>query len=258
MARFKYLNLTFKNTQMKTKKTLSLLALLLWVVFSAQRVGINTSDPKATLEVKASNPQNPSSTDGFLVPKVEKLNLNLTADQDGMIIFLSKDWIDDSVSPNIIYTAGLYTFDWNHTLLTGNWLKLLASKSTTKAITVFRSLSSGKVFVGDVGGNSRIVDQEFPAENIKNDNINSAKIFAKTSQTETFDVTFKNALENNEYLTIVTLESKGNANVIEDANCYIPGTADFKPTGFKVTVKCSGGRHNLVMNVLVFDLYKGE
>ena len=243
---------------MKTKKTLLLFFLLFWAVLPAQRVGINTTDPKATLEIKSSDPQNPSPTDGFLVPKVEKLNLNLTADQDGMIIFLSKDWIDTSVTPNIIYSAGLYTFDWNYTTLTGVWLKLLASKTTTKEITVFRSLSSGKIFIGDVGGNGRTLNQSFPADVIKNDNINNASIFDRTSQTETYNVNFKNTLENNEYLAIVTLESKGSANVIDDANCYIPGTADFKNTGFKVTVKCSGGRHNLVLNILVFDLYKGE
>ena len=192
---------------MKTKKTLLLFFLLFWAVLPAQRVGINTSDPKATLEIKSSDLQNPSPTDGFLVPKVEKLNLNLTADQDGMILFLITDWVDTSVTPNIVYSAGLYTFDWNYTTQSGNWLKLLASKATTKPITVFRSLSSGKIAIGDVGG-GRSNGTDFTSLP-GNDNILKATLVKTVSQTEYFKIHMTTPLESSAYLTIVTLESRG-------------------------------------------------
>ena len=250
---------------MKTKKTLLLLILLFWAVLPAQRVGINTSDPKATLEIKSSDLQNPSPTDGFLVPKVEKLNLNLTADQDGMILFLLKDWVDTSVTPNIVYSAGLYTFDWNYTTQSGNWLKLLASKATTKPITVFRSLSSGKIAIGDVGASGRSDGTNFSSLP-GNDNILKATLVKTVSQTEYFKIHMTTPLESAAYLTIVTLESKGiegdlsnnNSTILNDSNCFVPGTADFKNGSFIVGVKCSGGTNNLVLNILVFDLYKGE
>ena len=249
---------------MKTKKTLLLLILLFWAVLPAQRVGINTSDPKATLEIKSSDLQNPSPTDGFLVPKVEKLNLNLTADQDGMILFLITDWVDTSVTPNIVYSAGLYTFDWNYTTQSGNWLKLLASKATTKPITVFRSLSSGKIAIGDVGG-GRSNGTDFTSLP-GNDNILKATLVKTVSQTEYFKIHMTTPLESSAYLTIVTLESRGiegdlssnNSTILNDSNCFVPGTADFKNGSFIVGVKCSGGTNNLVLNILVFDLYKGE
>lgn len=249
---------------MKTKKTLLLVMLLFWAVLPAQRVGINTSDPKATLEIKSSDPNNPSISEGFTVSRVTKLAQFPTVEQDGMIVYLTNDWIDTMVTPNIIYSAGLYTWDWNYNTNTGLWLKFLASKPTTKSVTVFRSLSSGKIAIGDVGG-GRSDGTNFTALP-GNDNILKATLVKTVSQTEYFKIHMTTPLESSAYLTIVTLESKGiegdlssnNSTILNDSECFVPGTADFKNGSFIVGVRCSGGTNNLVLNILVFDLYKGE
>lgn len=54
------------------------------------QVGINNTDPKASLEITASNVANPSNTDGILVPRVDDFPLsNPGSDQDGMVVFLT-------------------------------------------------------------------------------------------------------------------------------------------------------------------------
>jgi hypothetical protein len=53
------------------------------------QVGINTSTPDATLDVVASDPSAPSSTDGFLPPRVSTLPTGMTTDQTGMMVYLT-------------------------------------------------------------------------------------------------------------------------------------------------------------------------
>lgn len=234
-------------------------------LINGQRVGINTTDPKSTLEIKSQDPTNPSNTEGFTVSRVMKLAQNPTVDQDGMIVYLTNDWVDNSVTPNIIYSAGMYIWDWNYSTNSGIWLRFLASKPTTKGVTVFRSLSSGKVLIGDLGATGRLDGTAYSALT-GSDNIFNATLVKTVSQTEYYKIKMTNPLESSAYLTIVTLESRGieadlsnnNSTILNDSNCFVPGTADYKNGSFIVGVKCSGGTNNLVLNILVFDLYKGE
>jgi len=56
------------------------------------QVGINTTDPKAQLEIKATNQAAPDATDGILIPKVDAFPaINPTIDQDGMMVYLTTD-----------------------------------------------------------------------------------------------------------------------------------------------------------------------
>jgi len=56
------------------------------------QVGINTTDPKAQLEIKATNQAAPDATDGILIPKVDAFpTVNPTVDQDGMMVYLTTD-----------------------------------------------------------------------------------------------------------------------------------------------------------------------
>lgn len=56
------------------------------------QVGINTTDPKAQLEIKATNQATPDATDGILIPKVDTFPaINPTSDQDGMMVYLTTD-----------------------------------------------------------------------------------------------------------------------------------------------------------------------
>lgn len=56
------------------------------------QVGINTTTPHAQLEIKSSDASNPANTDGILIPKVDVFPAtNPTADQDGMLVYLTTD-----------------------------------------------------------------------------------------------------------------------------------------------------------------------
>jgi hypothetical protein len=63
--------------------------LLTGTVFYAQ-VGINNTDPKASLDITATNQANPSNTDGLLIPRIDDFPVtNPTADQNGMMVYLT-------------------------------------------------------------------------------------------------------------------------------------------------------------------------
>ncbi|MUP46316.1 hypothetical protein E0K83_11235 [Gramella sp. BOM4] len=56
------------------------------------QVGIGTSDPKAQLDIKATNTIEPASIDGILIPRIDKFpTTNPGTDQHGMLIFLNKN-----------------------------------------------------------------------------------------------------------------------------------------------------------------------
>ncbi len=63
--------------------------LLLISYSSIAQVGIGTTTPQAILDVQSSNPANPSSTDGILIPRVSDFPATAPgANQNGMLIFL--------------------------------------------------------------------------------------------------------------------------------------------------------------------------
>jgi hypothetical protein len=54
------------------------------------QVGINTTSPKASLDIVTSNSATPTNTDGLLIPRVSNFPVTIpTADQNGMLIFLT-------------------------------------------------------------------------------------------------------------------------------------------------------------------------
>jgi hypothetical protein len=67
---------------------------ILWTISMStwSQVGIGTSEPKAQLDIIATNRQNPSVIDGLLIPRLDKFpEVNPTADQHGMLIFLAQN-----------------------------------------------------------------------------------------------------------------------------------------------------------------------
>ena len=96
--------------------TLLLTLFILSTVSNAQ-IGVNNTNPKSILDIAASNPSNPTQTDGILLPRISKLpSINPTADQDGMLAFLD--------TPDGHYKKGLHY--WNNSLSTwvpygGEW-----------------------------------------------------------------------------------------------------------------------------------------
>ena len=68
------------------------------------QVGISISTPKAALDIPASNPANPSATDGILIPRISSFpSTNPTADQHGMLIFMN--------NPSVFNGEGFYYWD---------------------------------------------------------------------------------------------------------------------------------------------------
>lgn len=85
------------------KKILLLLVIVLGFKGTAQ-VGVNTTNPKAQLDIRSSSQVTPSNTDGLLIPKVNTFPAtNPTADQQGMLVYLTT-----TVGSNV---AGFYYWD---------------------------------------------------------------------------------------------------------------------------------------------------
>ncbi|WP_353780061.1 hypothetical protein [Winogradskyella sp. 3972H.M.0a.05] len=87
------------------------------LILNAQ-VGIGNTDPKASLDISASNVSNPLETDGLLIPRLTGFpSTSPGADQNSMLIYLTT-----SVGPN---SPGFYY--WNQG--SSSWEKLLTTLS---------------------------------------------------------------------------------------------------------------------------------
>jgi len=72
------------------KKLLLMVAIPLLSYIGQAQVGINNTDPKASLDISASDATNPSNTDGILIPRIEDFpSTNPTMDQHGMMVYLT-------------------------------------------------------------------------------------------------------------------------------------------------------------------------
>ena len=98
-------------------KTIQLTIILICTsLASFAQVGIGNTDPKASLDITASNVATPSSTDGILIPKIDNFPAtNPGADQDGMLVF---------VTGNGAPTKGFYYWDQD---ITG-WINVTGVK----------------------------------------------------------------------------------------------------------------------------------
>ena len=144
---------------MKTKFTLCfLLSVSIWV-FS--QVGINTETPQAMLDVKASNENDPSITDGILIPRVDRLKSLRSGEElpeNGMLVFLRGN--------------GFYYHQ------DGQWISLTSEIAPTNSMTV-------SITNQDVSGSYILrsqanldIQQSFPIEmgnilNVFGENINA-------------------------------------------------------------------------------------
>ncbi len=72
---------------MKIQLTIIFVCLSFW---ATAQVGIGNTDPKASLDITASNAATPSNTDGLLIPRVDEFPVtDPTAAQDGMMVFVT-------------------------------------------------------------------------------------------------------------------------------------------------------------------------
>jgi len=103
---------------MKLKNYLSIMLLLLVQFLNAQ-VGIGTTSPSATLDIRSSNQTTPANTDGILIPKVDAFPVtNPTAAQQGMLVYLTTT--SGSNAPGFYY--------WDNT--TTSWIGITSSANS--------------------------------------------------------------------------------------------------------------------------------
>ena len=70
-------------------KSFAILFILSFPIITSAQVGIGTTDPKAQLDILATNSSNPTNTDGILIPRINVFPIiNPTADQQGLMVFL--------------------------------------------------------------------------------------------------------------------------------------------------------------------------
>ncbi len=141
-------------------------AVLFSCLFSAQaQVGINTTDPKAQLDIMIPNPDSPGSTDGILIPRLSKFpTTDPSSEQHGMLIFLKTGTAE--------LPEGFYF--WNEKIK--NWESLTGKASsdfykvgTTTAATsqqepIFRT---GNVNIGGESDNVKLRVVISPTEDFK-------------------------------------------------------------------------------------------
>lgn len=102
-------------------KQLFVLSITLFSLVTHSQIGINTSDPKVTLDVTG-KPSNPSEMDGILAPRLSGNELNAksyTANQTGALVYVttSRTAIDNGQTANVT-SNGYFTFDGS------NWQKV--------------------------------------------------------------------------------------------------------------------------------------
>lgn len=146
---------------MKTK--IMLLITLFSVITLQAQVGIGTTAPNATLDVRSSNQATPTNTDGILIPKIDNFpTTNPTATQDGMLVYIT-----GTSTP----TKGFYY--WNNT--TSNWVAVTGvqriddlidgksdSDGTSDGSSIFLGVGAG---ANDDESNNRNVGVGFEALN---------------------------------------------------------------------------------------------
>lgn len=94
--------------------------------FAVCQVGINTSSPKAQLDIVSNSPDNPLGIDGILVPRIHKFPVDPPSkDQHGMLVFLN------STTPT--QKTGFYY--WNNELLKWETVGGSASENFYKPAT---------------------------------------------------------------------------------------------------------------------------
>lgn len=88
------------------------------------QVGVNTETPLATLHVESSDPENPSPTEGLIIPRVSTLNLT-DPKEVGLLVFL------DSDDPGTLEVEkGFYWWDGVA------WIPFFSMNKLTKDLTV--------------------------------------------------------------------------------------------------------------------------
>ncbi|NML23994.1 hypothetical protein HHL16_24145 [Pseudoflavitalea sp. G-6-1-2] len=104
----------------------------------AQNVGVGTSTPNATLEIKATNPATPANSDGIIIPRIDAFPaVNPTILQHGMMVYLTT--AAGANQPGFYY--------WNNN--SSSWVSLTgATSGTVWNLNGNAGTSAGAHFIG--------------------------------------------------------------------------------------------------------------
>lgn len=111
--------------------------------YSIAQIGMGNTNPKAMLDITASNSADPANTDGLLIPRVDNLTASPGANQDGMMVFLTTDQGAD--------LKGFYY--WNNSL--GRWMSVIFQRidNLLDGISDFDGSDDGSsIFLGTGAG----------------------------------------------------------------------------------------------------------
>lgn len=143
------------------------LVLLLFSIPSFSQVGVGTTDPKATLDIRSTSQTTPSNTDGILIPKVDNFPLtNPTISQDGMMVYAT-----GSGTP----TKGFYYWDngstcWKQVEGMKKIDELSDGKSDSNGSSIFLGIGAG---ASDISSTNRNLGVGLNALNKNTDGTNN-------------------------------------------------------------------------------------
>lgn len=122
------------------KRILAYVLFFLLQITSAQ-VGVNTTDPKAQLDIVSSSATTPTNTDGILIPRITTFPaVNPTAAQNGMLVYLSTT--SGSFSPGFYY--------WDNSASV--WQPIAGTKvGTLDQAYDFGGVGQGRTITADAG-----------------------------------------------------------------------------------------------------------
>ncbi|WP_299766466.1 tail fiber domain-containing protein [uncultured Dokdonia sp.] len=124
----------------------TIILLFLSFLSSNAQVGINTTDPQATLDISSIDIDMPLSDDGLLIPRVNNLAaINPTANQQSMLIYLTTDLTNVNINGTPQdYPTGFYY--WDNTVT--NWIPFTPTPVSGWRITGNDDALSGTHFIG--------------------------------------------------------------------------------------------------------------
>ncbi|MGS2727453.1 hypothetical protein ACU8DI_12655 [Psychroserpens sp. BH13MA-6] len=108
-------------------KTIATIILMFLSCYAYAQVGVGNTDPKASLDISASNTTTPTNEDGILIPRVDNFPVsNPGADQDGMLVFATGNgapskgfYYWDNVTSSWVSVQGNEDRDWLKTGTSG-------------------------------------------------------------------------------------------------------------------------------------------
>ncbi len=144
-----------------TMRHLYLILFLTLSTYSFSQIGINTEDPRALLDIKATNEANGNAgvmttIDGLVIPRVTTLLVGAGQSTSGQLVYLTATYTDTAPNPDVVYDAGFYVSDGTNwrTFSQGSGSIPGLVRITQNGNRGYRRSDANPSFVGAIGTNS--------------------------------------------------------------------------------------------------------